>query len=85
MLYVVSGRLRMRWGAQSEFVTEAGPGDFLYMAPYVPHQEIHRSPTEPLQCMVIRSTQESLVVSLEISAVAHPEEVVWAALAHPYP
>ena len=34
----------MRWGEQLEFVAEAGPGDFIYVPPYVPHQEINASP-----------------------------------------
>ena len=41
VIYVVSGRARMRWGEQLEFVAEAGPGDFIYVPPYVPHQEIN--------------------------------------------
>ena len=31
----------MRWGERLEFVAEAGPGDFIYVPPYVPHQEIN--------------------------------------------
>ncbi len=33
----------MRWGEQLEYVAEAGPGDFIYVPPYVPHQEINAS------------------------------------------
>ena len=29
VIYVVSGRARMRWGDRLEFVAEAGPGDFI--------------------------------------------------------
>ena len=36
VIYVVSGRARMRWGDRLEFVAEAGPGDFIYVPPYVP-------------------------------------------------
>src|SRR5437773_8541961 len=36
VIYVVSGRARMRWGERLEFVAEAGPGDFIYVAPYAP-------------------------------------------------
>ena len=43
VIYVVSGRARMRWGERLEFVAEAGPGDFIYVPPYVPHQEINAS------------------------------------------
>ena len=37
VLYVVRGRIRMRWGDQLEFSEEARPGDFIYVPPYVPH------------------------------------------------
>src|SRR4051794_15169496 len=30
VIYVVSGRARMRWGERLEYVAEAGPGDFIY-------------------------------------------------------
>src|SRR4029079_3527170 len=45
VIYVVRGRARMRWGENLEFVAEAGPGDFIYVPPYVPHQEINASDT----------------------------------------
>ena len=41
VIYVVKGRARMRWGEALEFVAEAGPGNFIYVPPYVPHQEIN--------------------------------------------
>jgi len=41
VIYIVRGRARMRWGEQLEFVAEANPGDFIYIPPYVPHQEIN--------------------------------------------
>jgi uncharacterized RmlC-like cupin family protein len=40
VIYVVSGKARMRWGDRLEFLAEAGPGDFIYVPPFVPHQEI---------------------------------------------
>ncbi len=33
VIYVVSGRARMRWGERLEFMAEAGPGDFIYVPP----------------------------------------------------
>jgi len=41
VIYVVRGRARMRWGEHLEYTAEAGPGDFIYIPPYVPHQEIN--------------------------------------------
>ena len=65
MIYVVSGKARMRWGERLEFTAEAGPGDFIYVPPYVPHQEINASPDDSLSCVVVRSGQEPVVVNLE--------------------
>jgi len=48
VIYVVSGRARMRWGEELEFFAEAGPGDFIYVPPYVPHQEINANPEQSL-------------------------------------
>jgi len=77
IIYVVSGRARLRWGERLEFVAEAGPGDFIYVPPFVPHQEINALPDNPLQCVVVRSDQAPVVVNLEIEMVEPPEEVRW--------
>jgi uncharacterized RmlC-like cupin family protein len=83
VIYVVSGRARMRWGERLEFVAEAGPGDFIYVPPYVPHQEINPSADEPLACVVVRSGQEPVVVNLDIIVAEKPEEVRWIDPTHP--
>jgi len=36
VIYILKGRARMRWGEKLEFTAEAGPGDFIYVPPYVP-------------------------------------------------
>ena len=78
VIYVVSGRARMRWGARLEFIAEAGPGDFIFVPPYVPHQEINALAQEPLSCVLVRSGQEPVVVNLELEGVvAEPEQVRW--------
>lgn len=77
IIYVVSGKARMRWGEQLEFVAEAGPGDFIFVPPFVPHQEINANETQELACVVVRSDQEPVVVNLDIPAVESPEEVLW--------
>lgn len=83
IIYVVSGRARMRWGDQLEFFAEAGPGDFIYVPPFVPHQEINAQPDEPLFCVVVRSDQEPIVVNLDIPVVEQPTAVDWVDPAHP--
>jgi uncharacterized RmlC-like cupin family protein len=77
VIYVVRGKARMRWGERLEFTAEAGPGDFIFVPPYVPHQEINASPSEPLECVLVRSDQEAVVVNLDIEAVEKPEAVAW--------
>src|SRR6516165_7579135 len=76
VIYVVAGRARMRWGEHLEFTAEAGPGDFIYVPPYVPHQEVNASPDAPLSCVVVRSDQEPVVVNLDLPDIeADPEQV----------
>src|SRR6202049_2012760 len=53
-LYVVRGRARMRWGDHLEFSGEAGPGDFIYVPPFVPHQEIIALPDQLCAAVVVR-------------------------------
>jgi uncharacterized RmlC-like cupin family protein len=77
VIYVVRGKARMRWGERLEFTAEAGPGDFIYVPPFVPHQEINASESEALACVLLRSGQEPVVVNLDIAPVEPPEEVYW--------
>ena len=85
VIYVVKGRARMRWGEHLEFTAEAGPGDFIYVPPYVPHQVIIASPTEALECVLLRSGQDPVVVNLDIPVADNPEEVHWVDDIHPAP
>ena len=86
VIYVVSGRARMKWGDRLEFTAEAGPGDFIYVPPFVPHQEINASDSEPLSCVLCRSGQEPVVVNLDLPNVEpNPEEVHWVDNIHPDP
>jgi uncharacterized RmlC-like cupin family protein len=77
IIYVVKGRARMRWGEKLEYVAEAGPGDFIFVPPYVPHQEINASRDETLECVLVRSGQDPVVVNLDIEPVEKPEDVLW--------
>jgi len=83
VIYVVRGKARMRWGDRLQFTAEAGPGDFIYVPPYVPHQEINARESESLECVVLRSGQEPVVVNLDIKPVEPPEEVYWTDDLHP--
>ena len=77
VIYVVRGVARMRWGERLEFVAEADAGDFIFVPPYVPHQEINRSSDAPLECVLVRSDNEAVVVNLDIEPVEKPEKVAW--------
>ena len=57
VIYVVSGRARMRWGDKLEFVAEAEAGDFIYVPPLCaasgdqrrprPAADVHPRPQRP--------------------------------------
>ena len=85
VIYVVRGRARMRWGEHLEYVAEADAGDFIFVPPYVPHQEINASANESLECVVIRSDNEAVVVNLDIEPVEKPETVHWVDPIHAAP
>ncbi|MGZ6368533.1 MAG: cupin domain-containing protein, partial [Ktedonobacteraceae bacterium] len=44
VIYVVSGRAKIRWGDRMEFEEIVEAGDFIYVPPFAPHQEINPSP-----------------------------------------
>jgi uncharacterized RmlC-like cupin family protein len=77
VIFVLRGRARMRWGDHLEYTAEAGPGDFIFVPPYVPHQEINASTDEILECVLVRSDNEAVVVNLDIKAIEPPENVAW--------
>jgi len=85
VIYVVRGKARMRWGEHLEFTAEAEAGDFIYVPPYVPHQEINASPSEQLDCVLVRSDSEAVVVNLDIAPVEKPESVYWVDPIHKHP
>ncbi len=43
---------------------ETGPGDYVYVPPYVPHREENPDPQRPAVVVLARSTQEAVVVNL---------------------
>jgi len=65
VLYIVKGRARMRWGDNLEFTDVAEPGDFIYVPPFVPHQEMNAG-EEVCEAVVVRSGQDPIVVNLDL-------------------
>lgn len=73
MVYVVKGRSEIRWGAALEYAAEIGPGDAVYFAPFVPHQERSLESTETVEYLVVRSDNERIVnPRAEIAPVEKP-------------
>lgn len=64
VVYVLSGKSKVRWGNRLEHETDLEPGDFLLIPPYMPHQEINPSPDQPTQWVVVRSGREAVTVDL---------------------
>lgn len=57
-IYVIAGTVETRYGEGLRQSTVNGPGDFLYIAPGVPHQPRNLSATEPAIAIVARNDPE---------------------------
>jgi uncharacterized RmlC-like cupin family protein len=66
VIYVISGRARFRFGDKLEHTVEAEAGDFVFVPPYLVHQEINASTNEAVDMVVARSSQENIVVNVEV-------------------
>ncbi len=65
-IYIISGRARFRYGDRLEHVVEAEAGDFIFVPPFIVHQEINASGDEPVDMIVARSSQENIVVNVDL-------------------
>ncbi|RCV50830.1 cupin domain-containing protein [Marinitenerispora sediminis] len=73
-IYVVSGHPSFVFADGDEEVRiDTGPGDYIFVPPYVPHREENPSPDEEAVVVIGRSTQEGIVVNLP-SLWAAPED-----------
>ena len=71
-IYVVSGTPAFVFGRDGEEVRiEAGPGDYIFVPPYVPHREENPG-AEKAVVVIARSSQEGIVVNLESLWPAEP-------------
>ena len=66
VIFVLSGSARFRYGDHLQHTAEAGSGDYVYVAPNCVHQEINASGSELLDCIVVRDSQENLVVNVDV-------------------
>ena len=72
-VYVAKGRGQIRWGEQIEFAADVGPGDLVYFAPHVPHQERNLDPGRTLEFVVVRSNNEMIAINVDLGPVEPPE------------
>ena len=55
MLYILSGHVRHEFGDGCRHSVENAAGDFIFIAPGVPHEVFNSSDTEPVVAVVARS------------------------------
>lgn len=63
-IYVLSGALRMEFGQGGTQTLQAGPGDFLYVAPRAVHRESNPTDQES-QIVVVRSGSGEPVINVD--------------------
>ena len=86
VIYVLRGKARLRWGERLQYVAEAEPGDFIFVPPFCPHQEINADPDSVLECVLMRSDNEAVVVNItDVDPIEKPEEVYWIDPIHKKP
>jgi uncharacterized RmlC-like cupin family protein len=76
-IYIVSGRPEFVFLAEADSGTEevrlrTGPGDYIFVPPFVPHREENPDPDVEAVVVIARSTQEAVVVNLLSLTVHHP-------------
>ena len=69
-IYVLRGKMRMRWGERLEQRLDAEPGDFVFVPAQTVHQETSIS-DEQLVIILARGSDENVVVNVDM-----PEEVL---------
>jgi uncharacterized RmlC-like cupin family protein len=75
-IFVVRGRSEIRWGERLEYAVEIGPGDAVYFAPGVPHQERSLETSATVEYLVVRSDNEKIAVRLpELQPVEKPQRL----------
>ena len=69
-IYIVSGNptfvfLDVDGDEPTETHIRTGPGDYVFVPPYVPHREENPDPETPAVVVIARTTQEAIVVNLD--------------------
>ena len=77
-IYIVSGRPEFVFlqeaadGGTEEIRLRTGPGDYIFVPPFVPHREENPDPEQQAVVVIARSTQEAVVVNLPGLHVLRP-------------
>jgi uncharacterized RmlC-like cupin family protein len=77
-IYVVRGHPEFVFvddtsGAPEEVRLRTGPGDYIFVPPFVPHREENPDPAAEAVVVIARSTQEAIVVNLPGLSALRPE------------
>lgn len=54
-IYVLEGHVETRYGLNYEKSSFNGPGDFVFIPPFVPHYPVNMSDTEPAKAIIARN------------------------------
>ena len=60
-VYLVAGRVRLRWGSRLEFDAELEVGDLAFVPPHLSHEELNPSPDEPAIWVVVSNGNQVFV------------------------
>jgi uncharacterized RmlC-like cupin family protein len=66
VIYIIDGKARFRFGDRLENTVEAEAGDFIFVPPYLVHQEINANSNAGIDMIVSRSSQENVVVNVDV-------------------
>lgn len=83
VIVVLSGRVRVRWGDALQYSADSGAGDFIFIPPLVPHQEINLSDSDPVDYAMIRSSNANPHVPVDLEPSEDIEEVRFDSSNHP--
>lgn len=77
-IYVVSGHPEFVFvedtgGTAEEVRLRTGPGDYIFVPPFVPHREENPDPDSEAVVVIARSTQEAIVVNLPSLYALQPD------------
>ncbi len=66
VIFVKAGYAKIRWGDQLQNEEQAAPGCFIFVPPFMPHQEINPSPDTVSEWVIVRNGPEPVVINLVV-------------------